>query len=69
MKRLQLIFAWDFDAVRIIEESVIQSPLALRTPYYNGHPYNMDSSKIPGKNKLRTLANEDTNSRFLQCPL
>ena len=56
-----------------------QLTLALRTTRYNGHPDNIDSSWIPGKNKLltfvwnkvqllRTLANEDTNSRSLQCP-
>ena len=33
----------------------IQSTLALRTPRYNGHPDNTDSSKIPGKNKLQTF--------------
>ena len=29
--------------------------LTLRTPRYNGHPDNTDSSKIPGKNKLQTF--------------
>ena len=54
--------------------------IALRTPRYNGHPDNTDSSKIPGNNKLQTfdwnklpqvpsLANEDTDPRSLQCPL
>ena len=29
--------------------------LAMRTPRYNGHHDNTDSSKIPGKNKLQTF--------------
>ena len=33
----------------------MKSTLALRTPRYNGHPDNTDSSKIPGKNKLQTF--------------
>ena len=58
----------------------VQSTLALRTPRYSGHPDKTDSGKIPGKNKLqtfdwnklpliRTLADEDTNLRSIQCPL
>ena len=55
----------------------VQSTFALRTPRYNGHPDNTDSSQIPGKNKLQTfdwnkllpllwtLVSEDTNSRSL----
>ena len=51
--------------------AILQSTLTLRTPRFNGHPYNTDSSYIPGKNNfqtidwnklplLRTPANEDT---------
>ena len=49
-------------------------------PAINRHPDNMDSSYIPGKNKLhtidwnkfpllQTLANEDVDSSSLLCPL
>ena len=33
----------------------IQSTLALRTPGYNRHPDNTDSSQISAKNKLQTF--------------
>jgi len=58
----------------------IQSTVALQTLRHNGHLDKTDSSYIPSKNKLqtftwnklpllRTLANKDTTSMSLQCPL